>query len=146
MPPKAVCRHCGLRISQHRLATTAGISVIVCANGDWFEAKEETEMSVIRRLADFNADRAEINDMVELAVQAQAVRTGFETMDIPVPEALVDGLKTVQREIARRQEDVIERRLRELDAADAADRSASERKEDRKAERERLLAKKGQPA
>lgn len=100
-------------------------------------------MNIVARLTSLNMDRSNLNELVEVLAEAKIVRTEFELHEIPTPEPLTEGIRTLNREIKSRSADSIERRLRELEAADVADLTASERREARKAERERLQAKLG---
>lgn len=102
-------------------------------------------MNIVTRLTSLNMDRTNLNELVEVLAEAKTVRSEFELHEVPVPEPLTEGIRTLNREIKLRSADAIERRLRELETADAADRTASERREDRAKERERLQAKLGQP-
>jgi len=101
-------------------------------------------MNIITKLTAINLDRSNLNELVELLAEAKIVRAEFELHDIPAPEALTEGVRTLNREIKLRSQDAIERRLRELEVAEAADRTQSERREERAKERERLQAKLGQ--
>lgn len=98
-------------------------------------------MHVSERLTElkaFDADRASFEEMVLIEDDALRVRTAFDRHAVPVPEWLTDVIRTLNVEIGRRKRDDLERRLKELRTADAADMSASERREARKAERERI--------
>lgn len=97
-------------------------------------------MRILAKLAALNTDRSDLGELVELAVEVQAVKEGFESFDIPLPEAISDGLDSLRTEIETRKADAIKKRLRELLAADAADKTTNERREDRAKERERLQA------
>lgn len=109
-----------------------GVVVIRNTRGD--------SMRILAKLASLSMDRSDLGELVELAVEASSVRDGFQQFDIPVPEALEDGIVTLTSEIQVRKTDAIQKRLRELAAADSADRTASERRDDRAKERERLTA------
>lgn len=98
---------------------------------------------ILSRLANLDANRAQLNDLVVMSAEAKIVRAEFETHDVPTPEQLTEGIRTLSREIHSRQADTIERRLREIDQQDAADKTQSERREERRAEKERLKAKLG---
>lgn len=100
-------------------------------------------MRILAKLAALNTDRSDLGELVELAVETQAVKEGFEQFDIPVPEAILDGLDTLRTEISTRKADAIKKRLRELAAMDAQDKTTTERRDDRAKERERLEAQLG---
>lgn len=89
-------------------------------------------------LKNFNIERLSFEEMILLESDAQRVRAAFEQHTVPQPEWLVDQIRTLNIEIGRRKRDDLEKRRKELNAADAADMSASERREARKAERERI--------
>jgi len=92
----------------------------------------------VEELKNFNVDRLSVEEMVYLAVEAQRLREGFEARAMPAPEWLMDQIRTLNVEIDRRKRDDLEKRLKELKSADAADMTASERREARRLERERI--------
>jgi len=92
----------------------------------------------IEELKTFNADRLSVEEMLFLSADAQRLRDAYEARAMPTPEWLGDQLRTLNVEIDRRKRDDMEKRLKELKVADAADMTASERREARRVERERI--------
>lgn len=89
-------------------------------------------------LKKFDVDRMSVEEMIYLEMDAQRLRSAYETRAIPSPEWLTEQIRVLNVEVDRRKNDDMQKRLRELKAADAADMSASERREARKAERDRI--------
>ena len=94
----------------------------------------------IQELKTFSVDRMDLNEMIYLEADALHLRLAYEHRAIPVPEWLTDKIRELNTEIDRRKRDDLEKRLKELRAADAADMTASERREARKKEREAIEA------
>lgn len=92
----------------------------------------------IEELKSFNVDRMSSEEMIFLESDAQRLRSAYETRAIPAPEWVVETIRTLNLEIDRRKHDDLMKRKKELLAANAADMSASERREARKAELERI--------
>lgn len=92
----------------------------------------------IEELKTFNVDRMSSEEMIFLESDAQRLRGAYETRAIPAPEWLTEQIRTLNLEIDRRKHDDLMKRKKELLAANAADMSASERRESRKAELDRI--------
>lgn len=90
------------------------------------------------RLKNFQVDRLDVGELLELRAVGKLLRVEYEAADVPTPEWLTDSLRTLNTEVDRRRKDELERRLKQLKAEDSADRTASERREDRAKERERI--------
>lgn len=85
-------------------------------------------MGLLDRLQKLNLNAVDFDDAVELATQADALRTGYKRHNLPVPETLDDGIRELDRFIADRARDRAEMELRELKQADAADMTTTERR------------------
>jgi hypothetical protein len=92
----------------------------------------------IEELKSFNVDRLSSEEMIFLETDAQRLRAAYEQRAVPAPEWLTDQIHTLNVEIDRRKRDDLEKRKKELLAANAADMTASERREARKIELERI--------
>lgn len=103
-----------------------------------------------KEMATMNA-RAIVNDLKQVATvglhldelmvtasQARSLQATYESSGAPVPEWLTDANATLTSEIQTRIKGALELRLRELDQADAALKTNSERREDVRKERERI--------
>lgn len=86
-----------------------------------------------------------LDDAIELSTAAEALRTGYKSHQMNSPEWLDDSIRTLDRYITDRTRDAAEMELRELAQADAADRTAGERRAERAARRAELETKLGKP-
>jgi hypothetical protein len=98
---------------------------------------------IMARLMNLNLTRLELDEAVELSVLAEQLREGYKRHSLPSPEALDDAIRQLDRYIGDKTRDNAEMELRELAQADAADRTAGERREARSARRAELEAKLG---
>lgn len=92
------------------------------------------------KLRGLDVERYTIDDLIELRAGARMLEVEYRLCNYEVPEWLRDREGILDTEIARQRTDALRKRLRELDAAEAALKTADERRSDVKAERERLLA------
>lgn len=99
-------------------------------------------MSLSTRLQNLNLTNFDLDEAIELVTAAEGLRQGYEK-HLASPEWLDDAIRSLNRFIQTQAQDRVELRLRELNQADAADMTASERREARKKEREALEAKLG---
>ena len=70
----------------------------------------------ITALKNFNADRADMEDLVGLLADAKALRDEYEALQIEEPEYIDTTIKSIRREITSRNADKIAARKRELTA------------------------------
>lgn len=101
-------------------------------------------MQLIEQLKNLNIDREGLDELIVLSAQARAIDVEYEAQGTIAPEWLSDARRTLSREIKERTANQLEMRLRELEQADAADMTASERRTRRATERaeiERRLGK-----
>jgi hypothetical protein len=101
---------------------------------------------LMARLQNLNLTRLELDEAVELSVGAEMLREGYKRHALPAPEWLDDAIRSLDRYIGDRTRDAAEMELRELAQAEAADRTAGERKEARAKRRAELEAKLGKNA
>lgn len=100
-------------------------------------------MSLMARLQSLNLNKLELDEAIELSTSAEALRVGYQRHNVSSPVWLDDAIRTLDRYITDRTRDTMEMELRELAAQDAADMSASERREQRKARRAAIEARLG---
>jgi len=98
-------------------------------------------LGLMARLQRLDLNRLELDEAIELSTLAEMLREGYKRHQLSSPVWLDDGIRSLDRYIADRTRDVMEMELRELAQADAADLTASERRDKRKARREELEAK-----
>jgi len=99
---------------------------------------------VMARLQNLVINRMELDEAIELSTWAELLREGYKKHQMSSPEWLDDGIRTLDRFITDKTRDKMEMELRELAQAEAADRTQSERREERakrRAELEKRLGK-----
>lgn len=101
-------------------------------------------MTILQRLAGFDAESASPDELIELRAFGRLLETEYKTQGYEVPERVSDALTGLDTEIARKRKDALTKRLRELEAQDLADRTREEKKADRDTERQRIKAALGQ--
>lgn len=69
---------------------------------------------MIDRLKKFDANRMDIDELVEMFTVANAMKSTYEAENLELPEWLGDATRELKNEIKTRQRDSMERRLREL--------------------------------
>lgn len=112
---------------------------------------KESQMNVralLNDLKDVTTNGKTLEELVALSVFAQTLRTGFQVHSVEVPEFIDEANRALNGEIASRNRDMLEARLRELNAAEAALRTPGERRADIQKEREKLeqaLGRKPEP-
>ena len=102
---------------------------------------KEQQMNVralLNDLKDVTTAGKSLDELVALSAFAQATRAAYQTHSVEVPEFLDDANRVLNGEIASRNRDALEARLRELNQADAALRTPGERRAEIAKERERL--------
>lgn len=96
---------------------------------------------LMARLQNLNINRLELDSAVELSTAAESLREGYKRHQLSSPEWLDDAIRQLDRYIGDQTRDKMEMELRELAQADAADRTASERRDARSVRRAELEAK-----
>ena len=96
--------------------------------------------SILQRLAGFDADAATPDELIETRALGRLLETEYKTQAYEVPERVTETLTALDAEIARKRKDALTKRLKELEAADLAERTRDEKKADRQVERERIQA------
>jgi hypothetical protein len=108
-----------------------------------FQSEEERMTGLMARLQNLNLTRLELDEAVELSVGAEMLRDGYKRHQLVSPEWLDDSIRSLDRYIQDKTRDAAEMELRELAQADAADRTASERRDARASRRAELEVKLG---
>lgn len=104
--------------------------------------------ALLNDLKDVTTGGKSLDELMVLATMAQIVRTTYEQKGVPVPEFIDEAGKTLNARITELNRDILEARLRELNQAEAALKTPSERRADIGRERERLeqlLGRKPEP-
>lgn len=97
---------------------------------------------MLQRLKTLDVDRLiDMEELVELSTLARSLKAEFVEHELDVPEWLSDKAKTLNREINARNQDAIERRLRELKNRRETLETPAERKKKINAEIQQLEAK-----
>ena len=94
--------------------------------------------ALLNELKDVTTTGKQLDELVALSAQAQALRTGYQNHSVETPEWLEETNRILNGEIASRNRDALEARLRELNQADAALRTPGEKRADIAKEREKL--------
>ena len=97
---------------------------------------------MLDKLKNFDCEKGDVDEMIELSAFARGMQQEYVALSIDPPEWLEVKHKEVVREVNSRLADLREKRIREIDRALAALKTAEEKRTDLKAERERLLANK----
>lgn len=77
----------------------------------------------------FNADAADLDELVELATFGRQFRAEHETLNVPVPEYVDDNLRSIRKEIDNRLADRRAVRIRELKAQRVGLATAQEKRD-----------------
>ena len=96
-------------------------------------------MTISTRLKNLNSDSLALDELIELAMGARNLRAGYESFSAAEPEWLGDAIATLTRDIRTRTADSIALRLREIEQAEAALLTASEKRTRLAEEKARLL-------
>src|SRR5262245_19243805 len=91
-------------------------------------------LTMLHRLKNFDTNRLALEEIFELETFGTSLRGRYEAHAIPTPDWLAESVRTLHTEATRRRRDELEKTLKELKAAQLADRSAAERREDRQKE------------
>lgn len=97
-------------------------------------------------LKNLNVNRIDLDSAVELSASAYELRTSYARHQVPSPPWLDDAIRTLDRHITDLTRDRMEMELREIAQQDAADMTATERREVRAKRRAELESRLGKPA
>ncbi len=78
------------------------------------QQEEENDMTVLQRVQALDTNRATADEMIDLLTSARLVRSTYVEKSLPVPDALVDGVKRLEIEIEVHRKDTLERRRKEI--------------------------------
>ncbi len=84
---------------------------------------------MLDQFKNFNADRMDIDDLVEVATFGRQFRAEHEALNVPVPEYVDDNLRSIRKEIDSRLADRRAVRVRELKAQRDSLKTAQERRD-----------------
>ncbi len=96
---------------------------------------------LINALRNFDANRFELEDLIELSAIGRLYQTEAQQMAAEEPEWLSASLREVRREIRTRQQDALEKNLKEKKARLQALKPAEQRRAELAKEIEELEAK-----
>lgn len=71
-------------------------------------------------LKNLDLDRTSLDDMVEYSLIARQLHAEYEQLGVEIPQWLDDRTREIRREVKVRQQDVVDKRLREAKARLAA--------------------------
>jgi hypothetical protein len=89
----------------------------------------ERRKSMLDLFKQFNAEAADLDELVEVAAFGRQFRAEFESLNVPVPEYVDDNIRVIRREISARLADKRAARVRELKAQRDSLKTAAERRE-----------------
>jgi len=84
---------------------------------------------MLDQFKNFNADAAELDELVHLASFGRQFRAEHEALNVPVPEYVDDNLRAIRKEIDSRLADRRATRVRELKAQRAGLATAQEKRD-----------------
>lgn len=96
--------------------------------------------NVLDRIRNFNSERSDLDEMVELLVIGEEILGGYEKNSLEAPEWLKDNVGVLRKEIAARRRDNLERALKLAEGRLETLKSAEEKRQDTAAEITRLRA------
>lgn len=95
---------------------------------------------MLDRLRSFDIDRMDLEEAIALSAFGRAMRAEYEVLQADAPEWLDNRLRELRREIRTRQQDSLEKRIREAKARLQALKPAEQRRAELAAEIEKLEA------
>jgi len=95
---------------------------------------------MLEKLKNLNIDRMDLDEAIALATLGRATANGYDYYKVPAPKWLENGLRMLDEEINRRRKELLQSRLREVEAEQTALRTREERRADLTAEHARLQA------
>lgn len=100
-------------------------------------------MSLMTRLRDFNADRATLDEMLELHAGAKLLKAEYVDANLDVPDDLDGAIETLDATIKAKSSDILRLRLKEIEQAEAGLQTAAEKRQLLAAQKEKLLRRLG---
>jgi hypothetical protein len=89
----------------------------------------ERRKHMLEHFKNFNAEAANLDELVEVAAFGRQFRAEHESLNVPVPEYVDDNLRAIRREIDGRLADKRAARVRELKSQRDSLKTAAERRE-----------------
>lgn len=86
--------------------------------------------TMLERLKNVNLDGMDIDEAVALSAFARGLKAEYDTLSLETPEWLDTRIRELRREIKRRSQDAIARRLAEAKARREALKPATEKREE----------------
>ena len=96
---------------------------------------------MLERLKHLDLNPMDIDEMVELSAYATQLQSQYVHLEVEPPSWLEVRVRELNREIKSRENDRLEKTLRDLETQGAADLTAEERRAGRKEQIEKLKAK-----
>ena len=93
---------------------------------------------MLEKLKRLDLNKVDLEEAIALVTFGETMVDGFTTRGLEVPGWLTDNVRELNREIRNRQRDNLEMALRETDAQLESLKTASEKRADLQARRERL--------
>jgi hypothetical protein len=87
----------------------------------------ERRKHMLDQFKNFNAEAADLDELVEVASFGRQFRAEHEALNVPIPEYVDDNLRVIRREIDGRLADKRAARVRELKAQPGERREAIDR-------------------
>jgi len=103
--------------------------------------RKKEEVTMIQQLKNFDVDRMDIEQLVELSAVGRVIVDEFDKTGAETPEWLTTNLKSLRREIRARQADALEALLREKQSRLESLKPAEQRRADLAGEIETLKQK-----
>jgi hypothetical protein len=92
--------------------------------------KEKEKFMITTRLKQFDVDRADLDEMVEVSCLGKLLVAEYEANSLKAPEWVNDTLDSLKTEIAARKRDNLAKRLKDAKARQTQLRSQEEKKAD----------------
>lgn len=124
MTPKAIERASAALQREVRFAR----QIVEVRGMDSFQEGEDMSMTVLQQLQAFDSNRADVHEMVDMLARASQVKQTYEDAQLPVPEALADGIAALRAEIDTHKKDAIQKRLKDIAAQRTTLLSAQEKR------------------
>ena len=83
---------------------------------------------IAEQLKFLNAEKLDVDEMIELKAAADLLEKGYKDAGLPVPEYVTEGQKNLTREIASRTRAELERALKSAKAKRESLKSAEEKR------------------
>jgi seryl-tRNA synthetase len=93
---------------------------------------------MLEQLKRFDADRADMEEMLELSAYGRTLVAEYDALSVPQPEWLAEVLDRLKKAIADKRRDAILKALKTVKARKETLKSAEEKRKDAEAEIERL--------